>query len=311
MTNDLIKDMAINHFENLNDFKLSYPIIDTSSKEKEDTLKVKSKYEKVKKKVVKETVEEDYYKYAFIEEFKSTNLLSEYKRIGNIAIKRKEYEKSDDYKKELAKYNKKIKRKGYNLGIDKVVVASPFYLTVDERKKDQVRYLDSEEAEQNFIYTLKNNASLNKLEVDCLDDIDVKNITTESYNDYTYINKWFNIKSKENKLDINLVDLNKEETDAFIKKHGTKYVCWLGTIAIREKKSYGDALGLCLLGPYYLPFFLINAMTPEYATYFYSITYNIETRKPLMIRYDLINRNDTKGQMNSIIYDTFYQIKTK
>lgn len=314
LTNDLIYDLSINHYKDLSEFKTSYPTIT----KKIDTLALKndkaSKYEKVKKKIenTNEVEGVDYYLYAFVDELNNSAFEMNYNTISKKAQADKNYRKSVAYKKETEKNEKRIRKKGYKLGVDKIVLASPFYLNIDERKADQVRYIDSEEAENNFLYILKDNAQLAGLQMDVLDDIDVKNVTTEKYNDFAYINDWFSQKTRENKYDVNLLDLNKEQTDEFIKKYNTKYVCWMGTVAVREKKE-GAAYYVLLSIMCYpaAPFLLPKVFTPEYDTYFYSIVYDIEKREHVAFRYDKINRNDSKGQINSIVYDTFHQIKEK
>ncbi len=315
MVDDLMEDMAAIHRKDLSEFKTQYP-----EKEKvvitpesvDTTTEVSSKYDKVKKKVVKEQEEnQDYYAYAFVDEMKQTLFTDKYRKIAKEVETQKDYQKSAAYKKEKRQKEALRKKRGYALGVDKVVLANPFYTNIDERKKEQIRYLDSEDAERNFLFMVKDNARLNNVDLASLDDIDLANANTEKYNDYAYINSWFLQSAKEQKYDVDMLDLNKEETDAFVKKYGTKYVCWMGTLAIREKKPFTFYHAYLFFIPYCWPWAISYAATPEYQTYFYTIVYDIEKKESVMVRYDSMDRNDSNGQMNSIIYDTFYQIKQK
>lgn len=311
MCKDLIKDMSLHHYKDLNTFQKEYakpkdPAADTAV-----NTAANSKYDKVKKRINTESGDKNYFEYAFVENFKDAKFEPYYKKYSSEAQSESQRKKSEEYKKSHKKYLKKVKRRGYALGIDKVVLANPFYLNVDERKKDQVRYLDSEESAQGFLGMLKDNAQLSGLNLECLDDIDVRSASTDKYNSFVQINDWFSEKSRENKYDVDLVDLNKEETDAFIKKYGTKYVCWMGTLAIREKKHMTTTTLACMMSIYLMPIGIARIATPEYNTYFYTLVYDIEKRELVAVRSEIIDRNDSKTQMNSIIYDTFYQIKRK
>lgn len=310
LVQDLMKDMIQNHYKDLSEFKTSFKkptaVADTAGKSK-----TPSKYDKVKKKIVEAEIGEDYYTYAYVKELKDSAFVKKYNDIAKQVEKQAEYTTSKIYKAEQIKKQKTLKKKGFSLGIDKVVIASPFYMHIDERKRDQVRYLDSEEGEMRFLGMIKDNAQLNNLDVVLLDDIDVRGATTEKYNDYAFINNWFSLNSKNNKYEVDMVDINKEATQKFIEKHDTKYVCWMGTIAVRQRNNATSHILASLLLWYYAPFGIIKAVTPEYDVYFYTIVYDIETAQQVAVRYDAINRNDSKGQMNSIIYDTFYQINKK
>lgn len=313
MVNDLMRDLVAIHSKELGGFRTQFPEKKTEPVVTQDTISISSsKYDKVKKKVAKENIENaEYYAYAFVTEMQGNSFVDRYEKIAKQVATQKEYEESEAYRKEKRSKKERLRKKGFALGVDKVVLASPFYTNVDERKKEQIRFLDSEEAGRDFLSMVKDNAQLNKVEILTLDDIDLANMNTEKYNDYAYINNWFLQSAKEQKYEVDMLDLNKEETNAFVKKYGTKYVCWMGTLAIKAKKEIGAEVVYLFMVPYLLPWGVAYVATPEYQTYFYTIVYDIEKKESVAVRYEAMNRKDTGGQMNSLIYDTFYQIKQK
>lgn len=70
-----------------------------------------------------------------MDELNNSDLQNFYEKIAKEEIAIAQLKKDKKYRKKLLKEENKIKRRGYKLGIDKVIVANPYYLHVDKRKK--------------------------------------------------------------------------------------------------------------------------------------------------------------------------------
>ena len=194
------------------------------------------------------------------------------------------------------------------LGIDKIVIVDPFYMKLDMRKKDNVSYFSGEAKQKEFSKLLEGNANRLRLEYEILDPNSFDESDMEKYNDLSFINDWVAERLTHGDFDSPIV-LNNEFKQELLKKFGTNYFMWTGAISTHEKK---ENLGLYILGcfiPYTLPFCIGYVVTPKYDTYFYSIVFDIQSGKIVLFNEHTIDMNDKESVLNSVIYDTFYQVK--
>lgn len=99
----------------------------------------------------------NYWKYAFVEPFKNNDFKKLYEKALDKKQKQDElvdYYETNKGEKEWAKQLKKEKRKGKSLGIEKIVVVNPFYLSLDARKNNVVQYLRGEKKQEYFSNSL-------------------------------------------------------------------------------------------------------------------------------------------------------------
>jgi Zn-dependent protease with chaperone function len=201
-------------------------------------------------------------------------------------------------------------RRGACLGIDSLVLVNPDYEKIDQRKKKPQRYVASESAQVDLNDKIVDNAGLNKLYVDVLDDHTLKVDDVERYNDLATLTNWFNEKVYQLSNDVEMENLNPELVKRLTTKYGTKYFAWTGYRALREKKTGKGAL--IVISIVYFPLLPITTyylLNPKYNTYHYFVLFNIETGEPEFVKSEYINRRDREDVLNSSIYDTFYQLK--
>ncbi|MGD1845169.1 MAG: M48 family metallopeptidase [Salibacteraceae bacterium] len=202
------------------------------------------------------------------------------------------------------------RRKGLALGIKNIVIVDPVYKKVDQRKRDAVKYLKSEEGQQAYVSTIERNADLAKLDVSLLDTKAFRADDVELFNDFAALNDWVGERFDHEDLDFVVSDHNRmmELTE----KYGTDYFAWTGVVAMRERKAYA-ALYVCLgaMTIYGLPFALAYAAVPEYDTFFYFMLFDVPNGEAVMVERIYIDGKDRLDMMNSFVYDAFFQVKHK
>ena len=281
-----------------------------TAKTSPDTVKKTGKYAKIKsQKVVKEIGDEGFSRFTFVDLVKDSLFKSRFEYFTE-QRKEKEINKISRYEKNRYKKDAKLNRKyGYALGIDKVIVIDPFYYVYDERRKDNIKYFDSEGKLQAFYRKLELNTKLVNLQTEFINPKDFKNTDVDRFNDMMIINDWLTEKAENS--EINLLPFETENIRYLVDKFGTANICFTGIISVHEKK-FGTAVAVfVMLLPCITPYSVYYILKPTYQTYFFNIVFDIEKGKVQMADVRSIRMNDSKDVINSIIYDSFHQIKNK
>ena len=287
--------------------------------EENEDLSQLSKYEKIKRKREIRSVgsEKEFIRYAFVdfsEDIKFTEtfnkLIDDYEK--EISEKEKKISREELRKKQNQerKEKKLIHRKGRALGIDKIVIVNPFYEKLDERKKEEMQFIDAESALLDFSEKLIKNASIAKLEMELLDPKSFKKDESDKFNDFALLNDWAMERIRHGNINLSVSDNN--YVRKLVDKYNTKYFLWTGISTTREIREYaGYYVCLSALFFYTLPLGIIYAITPAYDTWFYVLLFDVETGKVILLEEQFINSNDRPDILNSRIYDIFFQIKNK
>ncbi|MEM1323949.1 MAG: hypothetical protein AAGG75_27055, partial [Bacteroidota bacterium] len=271
-----------------------------------------SDFMKVPKPAVEDTTAEEivYWRYAFVEELANESF-AEYHQDGLQEKKdradREEYYESAEGRKKYKKIFTKEQRHGKSLGIDKVVVVNPFYLSLDERKNKGVQYIRGEVKQEYFSEALDKYSKLSNVKVSMLDVHNLSKNDVDKFNDIVAINHYFGQQLNHYTLSLT-PSFHQNEIDAIAQKYGTDYFLWTGVIALREKNDSWKRMFPALLVPYAIPFLVPRMVKPEYDMLYYAILFDVKTGRNEIIKMDFFNKRDDKTLLNAHIYDVFYQI---
>ena len=319
--NLLIKDMFVEFadtFNDLDDFsttpKITEPKTSPPPSSDSDTSLIESnnnmsKYDKIKK----GQEEGVFWKYAFVNELKDTSFNAYFERGHAYLEKVKERETYYDNLsyKERKKLRKKNEKKGKRLGIDKIVLVNPFYLSLDERKGGIVQFFRSEKKQSEFRKAIKELAEKSDLDAVVLDVTDLSRKDVDKFNDIAEINQYFG--QQMNHYNFSLTPgYNQKAVNEIAEKYNTDYFLWTGVISLHEKnRGAWGAVAATLIMPPLLPFSIANAVTPKYDMLYYAILYDVKTGRRSIIKMDFYDKRDNNTILNAHIYDVFHQIKSK
>jgi hypothetical protein len=312
ITDDIFKELIAKHYENVSDFSSEYF---DASKALSGVDESSSKYEKFNSAKDSAITEYNYTNYMFVDEIKDDAFYNKYEeltklnRSKNVRLNDKEIRAQRKAKK---KEEKLRRRKGEALGIDKIVVVNPWYLEIDERKKNMEQYVKSENSELRFNEILFDNAKKIGLALDLLNETNMQAISVDEYNEYQFMRLWATEYVTHNKYKVRMVSLNYDYTQSIIKKHGTKYFSYIGVIGAREKKSgKGAILALGIMSVYMLPYSIYYVATPDYQSLYYHVTYDIDSGEQKLAEGYNMDAKDSKQLLNMRVYDTFYKLKSR
>ncbi|MCH8903266.1 MAG: hypothetical protein IIA45_05065, partial [Bacteroidetes bacterium] len=326
LTNDILRELVVEHNVEVSDYfkKPREVLVEEMEIVEDEDMSELSKYEKIKRKKAVDNVQgdENFIGYAFVELFKTDDFEDTFEDImdeieDELRESEKKLNKADAKKKRKAeeKLARIEKNRGKALGIDKIVIVDPYYIKVDERKADAIQYGDTEAKMLEYSEKLKMNAAMLDLNIEILDSKDFQIDDADKFNDFSLLNDWVG-ESLDHEDDLdeerNMIISDKAYVNKLIKKYDTKYFMWTGVISVHERKSLSYYYAcVALMGIITIPFTIYYLVIPEYSTYLYTVVYNIETGEKVLIERDLIRKKDRKDILNSRIYDTLFQIKSK
>ena len=213
--------------------------------------------------------------------------------------------------REQRKIEKHNMSKGCRIGVGNVLVYNPFYKKFDFRYDPELQFLESEERQIEFIELYKDNAKRVGLQNKMILPSEFSGLDQDIYNDHVLLNEWtdefFNWKIKGEP-----VMFTSNEISEITQKYNTKYLDITGVISSREK-NYGSAAYLIvgIFVPYYLPFAIYGICKPSFYTVYYNMLIDLEKGKVIFVTTASLERSDKKMFLNSKIYDSLNQIKSK
>ncbi|NVN94184.1 MAG: M48 family metalloprotease [Bacteroidetes bacterium] len=295
--------------------------------------KQSSKVRNIEKKKKTQNADE-FYAYIFADLLKDNDFSTEFKQsidnFENIQRKKKEdlaklnKENQKDYKDDESDnidsedesdllYTNRYRNFGCRLGIDTVLLYNPFYMKFDYRKTQKIKFFDTESSQLSFIELLKKNAKRVGLTMETVLPSEFKENGTSLYNKHLLLNDWTDEFSNWDISGDRILFLS-EEIKPIINEYQTKYLNITGVISAKASSIDNRAFSMLLYGalsPVMWPVTLQYFVRPAFQTVYYNELINMETGKTEFVNSSAIEMSDNKSYLNSRIYDTFNQIKTK
>ncbi|MEZ4829140.1 MAG: M48 family metallopeptidase [Bacteroidia bacterium] len=200
------------------------------------------------------------------------------------------------------------RKKNTDSGFQKVVFVDPFYQRIDERKESNIKFIQSENAEQTYILLLESYAEKAGLSYEMLSTQKLNSQSADIFCDITTLNEWANERALHDEL--KLVSICHNEIQALVKKYGTSHFIWTGIMAFTYARTgKGLVLTAGIIFPPLLPYSLYLAVTPDYETTIYTIIYNVETGDYQVLYPKRVKMKDNPDMLHSVSYNLIYQLK--
>lgn len=208
---------------------------------------------------------------------------------------------------EYSQFRKYIDKKGFGLDVDRIAVVDPFYFKIDYRKREAVDYLAIEDAEEELVDILKDNAQKLDLKIDVLSAERMGANSAETFADMAFLKSWFSDQLNNGRVD--MVSVDYERAQEISKKYKTPVFMSTGVLSGKYKRR-GGILYTVVIGWLY-PTIIPKFIGPKNETFFYNFIYNLEEDEIMMYDYNSVNLSDTKATLNSNIYYQLMQVKRK
>lgn len=325
----LVNDLVFYHFNDEHDFFIDkeisrdslYALADIANPKLKvippgKTSSVKTRKVNIaNKRTTPEKTQTDKYKQHLLYAFNNYWNNADFKSLWNTAVAGRDVREQEA--RELRTMGFKIKDigdkrnyyTGKEIGADRIVVVNPFYRRIDLRKENAVEYVSGEEGKLNYLDILQKNADLLDLKLTILDPLVMNSLSAPAFNDMSILNDWF-----AEQLDfgsINLPGYNQPAVDSLAAKYNTDFFLWTGVVSLRDRqKILGPALAI-LVSPIFaplLPYGIYALISPEYEFFYLSLLYNVKTHEANVVKFDLLNSNDSRSILNAHTYEMLYNL---
>jgi Zn-dependent protease with chaperone function len=201
----------------------------------------------------------------------------------------------------------RLRDHGFGIGAQKAVCVSPEYIKFDMRKRQNNRFMRSEEARMDLQERIMRSAKATGLDLVLLDRTRLGTDDVQAFNDITFLNDWVDARFAE--TEVGMVNTESERLNGIMEHYGTEHFVWTGVVNYRETKPLRFFYLLYLLMPPALPLALYNIISPSYDTYYFFVVFDLRTGEPEMVAYSNFNQRDAGDVINSKVYDSFYQLR--
>jgi len=207
------------------------------------------------------------------------------------------------------------RKKFHKLGIDKILVINPFYLSFNYRAKEKLLYLTSEEKEIESYKRIRDIASMVNLETELLSAKELKSTDVDKFNDLTLLSNW--MKENSQHEDLELVNFQRKALRKIAQKYGTQYIAWVGTfgvdggtVELYHENTY-VALGASVILPPVGIAMLYGMVKPKHHTASFVILYDLKQGQPRFVARKFLPYKDKEDILSASLYHIFSQIKMK
>jgi beta-barrel assembly-enhancing protease len=319
MSDDLMNNMVQKHYPDK-----SYFIRNPLDFQKEEVAEnntfqdTTSKYAKIKKKLkaVEDTTATSYefIRYAFVDQFKNKEFESAYDRFSDAKKAADNLSPTQRLAIEAGKEKekKRFRKKGYALGVDRVVLIDPFYARINTKRKEAYRFQFTEEKKTELGKLLKEAGEDVGVQTESLIPVEMTAAEVEKMNDYALMEEWIHERLEHDDLDSVFVSPMQYEASLLSKKYGTAHFGWSGMVWYTERNSNLAGLYMIsILYPFVLPYAVYETFTPSHRTLQYTLLYDLNTGKEKMHYVQFFKNKDVSKFTSAGLYYTFLQIKTR
>lgn len=186
---------------------------------------------------------------------------------------------------------------------DHIVFVDPYYYRLDQRKGKAHTIHLQQNAQNQFVKTLQNQATSLERDYSILDQDNTGKIDSR----LILLREWVAFHSPEQ--DVNLISFHHEAVQPLVDMFQTSCFVWMGGVAttqLRHERNFMLIAGILL--PPVLPLSLYYVLTPKHQTLFYTLIYDLKTgqRKQSFTRQ--VKMKDREDVINATVYDLVSQI---
>lgn len=220
-----------------------------------------------------------YYKEVFVDLFVSDREFADKFPASGLTDSNSETTNYNSYSSTT--YSRKKNMQG-TIKVQKVVLLEPFFIKVDETKREEIQYISSDEKQENYSKTLSDCAQKLEFEIITIDPGLLQASEVDKINDYSVINDWFDEKFDTDKEKLKI--LNTDDIESVIKKYGTPYVLKTGIATV-------------------------TTISGSKRTYFYGFLFDIRKNELIYRKYEYFKTKDRKDLVNAKTYQMLYELK--
>ncbi len=209
--------------------------------------------------------------------------------------------------------NRYEKRSKYDrnaaLGINRAIGVSPQYLKLDQRDKDGIKFISTDERLQTYRSEMEAMARKVKLDMVMLDHKGTRAFDEQSFNDLALLNSWLSERIEH--VNHEVLNSDFDYVEDIIERYNTPFLINSGNVSLRVEENTPGTILLMLILPYYAPFGIIDLCTADYESLNYFFVFDLRNGDALLADYNHYQSNDARDYIRSILYNHFLQVSSQ
>ncbi|MTI22555.1 hypothetical protein E1176_16100 [Fulvivirga sp. RKSG066] len=203
---------------------------------------------------------------------------------------------------------KRSRKKKKPAKINKTLVINPLYIKIDERKKNAVRFADSEDVLVGMTAKVHKASQRLKMKNAYINTNSINRNDIEEFRNHAVVNEWLSEKFMAS--DSSKISPIHNELKAVIDSYGVNHITWMGAVSVTQKvKGKGILIGTAILMPVLAPISIVGLFTPDRDTIYLSLTFNADTERVVSADVRKMNLKDSESLLQSNIYYSLFKLK--
>lgn len=226
-------------------------------------------------------------------------------------LKSMDYKEKAALEKQYKREEKRMRKHGPSLGIQKVVVYDPAYLKGKFNLATQsgsINPIDSELKKKWFNKQLRNSSQKAGIEMDLITRDELGATDTDVFNQLILLNDWLNERLSHKSSIENVSEYY--FLQEFMQERNTQYLflSFVSSARVKDPARKVEAL-FYLQYVFTAPLVLYELIRPYYETEVTSVLFDLETGKQVYSNSESFNKPDNRDYVNSYIYKDFRRIR--
>ncbi len=226
-----------------------------------------------------------YFKSIYVDLFPDAEFASRFPMFGKEEEQTSEnfsVYRSSSSKKETPVRQPKQERVRQTITVEKVLLLEPFFFVVNEASREGIKYLSSDEKQEQYSELINDCAKKLQLELITIDPDAISSKEVDKMNDYSVMNDWFEEKFDADKEKTTI--LNTNEMENLIAKYGTQYVLKTGIISV-------------------------TTVSGRKRTYIYAFLFDVKSNELIYRKYEYFKTLDRRDLVHAKAYQIIFDIK--
>ena len=180
-------------------------------------------------------------------------------------------------------YSRGGRNKKIRLGsVDTLILLEPFYIEIDLRSKQVVKYVSSDEKQESYLASIERMAGKLDLQLVKLDPGYLTAEDVEKMNDFSILNDWFD-ERLDSDAGYNLI-LNTDEIKEVIARYGTSFALKTGIATLRTQNGKKRSI-------------------------FYALLFDLNTNKLVYRKEQILKSKDRRDLVHAKTYQMLFELK--
>ncbi|MBN4072470.1 M48 family metallopeptidase [Crocinitomix catalasitica] len=199
---------------------------------------------------------------------------------------------------------KRLRKRGYRLGLDKVVVVDPLFENFKTKGRQNLAKSESKKVGMANIYSKKYRRV--DLEIELVDSKQLRANQVEKYNEIGILFEW--VSEVLSHDEIKMISSSRDIMLGLNEKHGTSHYLFTGVQMFKDRNSFSTWHLYAIMAVYTSPIALIDLIIPHNYFTLTALSIDAETDQVEFAQSETVNLKGVDMILQAYVFDVLYQL---